>query len=382
MGMKIYGKENVHDAALGRIRWLFDEFPNVIVGVSGGKDSTVVYNLALQVAREKGRLPLKCLFVDQEAEWESTIDTIRLIMENPEVEPLWFQMPIKLFNATSTTDHWLMCWDKKEEARWMRPQESYSIKENVYGTERFAELFSAIVKHDYPHIKTCYIAGMRTEESPTRAMALTHELTYKHATWGANLNKALQHYTFYPIYDWSYADVWKAIFDNKWHYNPVYDAQYNYGVPLQSMRVSNVHHETAVGTLFYMQEIEGQTYQKLTQRIAGIDMAGKMGKHDYFPRELPFMFATWAEYRDYLLDKLIDIPEWKASFAKIFARHDEIYGDALGAKMYKEHINGILTNDWEAVKLGNFERRPENISYKRTWRAKKNAVKTANPESA
>ena len=113
MGMKIYGKENVHDAALGRIRWLFDEFPNVIIGVSGGKDSTVVYNLALQVAREKNRLPLKCLFVDQEAEWESTIDTIRLIMENPEVEPLWFQMPIKLFNATSTTDHWLMCWDKK-----------------------------------------------------------------------------------------------------------------------------------------------------------------------------------------------------------------------------------------------------------------------------
>jgi len=376
--MKIYGKQNVFDAALDRIRWLFDEFPNVIVGVSGGKDSTVVYNLALQVAREKGRLPLKCLFVDQEAEWEATIDTIRLIMENPEVEPLWFQMPIKLFNATSTTDHWLMCWDKAAEERWMRPQESYSIKENNYGTERFAELFPAIIKKDYPNIKTCYIAGMRTEESPTRAMALTHDLTYKHVTWGANLNKTHKHYTFYPIYDWSYSDVWKAIHDNDWHYNAVYDAQYNYGVPLQNMRVSNVHHETAVGTLFYMQEIEGQTYQRLTQRIAGIDMAGKMGKADYFPKELPFMFATWGEYRDFLLDKLIDNPDWKASFAKTFARHDEIYAETMGAKMYKEHINAILTNDWEAVKLGNFERRPENIDLKRKWKAKKNADKTAN----
>ncbi|NBQ17949.1 phosphoadenosine phosphosulfate sulfotransferase, partial [bacterium] len=95
--MKIYSNQTTYEAGLDRIRWLFDEFPNVIVGVSGGKDSTVVYNLALQVAKEKNRLPLKCLFVDQEAEWQATIDTIRDIMENPDVEPLWYQMPIKLF---------------------------------------------------------------------------------------------------------------------------------------------------------------------------------------------------------------------------------------------------------------------------------------------
>jgi 3'-phosphoadenosine 5'-phosphosulfate sulfotransferase (PAPS reductase)/FAD synthetase len=357
---------------------LFDEFPNIVIGVSGGKDSTVVYNLALQVARERNRLPLKCIFVDQEAEWQATIDTIRLIMENPEVEPYWFQIPIRLFNATSTTDHWLMCWDKKEEARWMRPQESYSYTENVYGTERFAELFPAIIKHHFPDTKTCYIAGMRTEESPTRAMALTHNLTYKHVTWGSNLDKKREHYTFYPIYDWSYADVWKSILDNQWYYNKVYDAQYNHGVPLPNMRVSNVHHETAVGTLFYMQEIEGDTYQRLTQRIAGIDMAGKMGKADYFPKELPFMFKDWREYRDFLLDKLIDNLDWKSGFQKIFARHDEMFGHFYTEKMYKEHINAILTNDWEHVKLGNFERRPENITMKKEWIARKNANKATN----
>jgi len=374
--MKIYGKDNVYDAALKRINWLFDEFPNVIVGVSGGKDSTIVYQLALQVARERGRLPLKCLFIDQEAEWQATIDTMRLIMENPEVEPLWFQMPIRLFNATSTTDHWLMCWDKAEEHRWMRPQEPYAITENTYGTERFGELFSAIIKKDFAGIKTCYVAGMRTEESPTRAMALTHELTYKHVTWGSTLDKKAQHYTFYPIYDWSYMDVWAAIHKNNWYYNKIYDAQYNYGIGLPNMRVSNVHHETAVSTLFYMQEIEGDTYQRLTQRIAGIDMAGKMGKHDYFPKSLPFMFADWREYRDFLLEKLIDNPDWIKGFKKIFARHDEMYGHVIADKMYKEHINAILTNDWEHVKLGNFERRPENITLKKEWRKRKNDNKT------
>ena len=374
--MKIYSNKTVYDAALERIRFLFDEFPNIIVGVSGGKDSTVVYNLALQVAKEKGRLPLKCLFVDQEAEWEATIDAITEIMENPDVEPKWYQMPIKLFNATSTTDHWLMCWDEKEEHRWMRERVPYSIKENNYGTERFGELFSAIIKKEYAGIKTCYIAGVRTEESPTRAMALTHDVTYKGQTWGKTLDKANEHYTFYPIYDWSYMDVWKAIHDNDWSYNRVYDAQYNYGVKLQNMRVSNVHHETAVGTLFYMQEIEGETYQRLTQRIAGIDMASKMGKDDYFPRSLPFMFKDWGEYRNFLLEKLIENPEWLKGFKAIFARHDEMYAHAIPDKMYKEHINAILTNDWEHVKLGNFERRPENIDLKRAWRKKKNDLTT------
>lgn len=374
--MKIYSNKTVYDAALERIRFLFDEFPNIIVGVSGGKDSTVVYNLALQVAKEKGRLPLKCLFVDQEAEWQATIDTITEIMENPDVEPKWYQMPIKLFNATSTTDHWLMCWDKNDEHRWMREQVSYSIKENVYGTERFAELFPAIIKKEYAGEKTCYIAGVRTEESPTRAMALTHDVTYKGRTWGKVLDKTNQHYTFYPIYDWSYMDVWKAIHDNEWSYNRIYDAQYNYGVKLQNMRVSNVHHETAVGTLFYMQEIEGDTYTKLTQRIAGVDMAGKLGKNDYFPRELPFMFVNWGEYRDFLLDKLIENPDWKKGFQALFVRHDEMYAHAIPEKMYKEHINAILTNDWEFVKLGNFERRPENIDLKRAWKKKKNEDKT------
>jgi hypothetical protein len=54
-----------------------------------------------------------------------------------------------------------------------------------------------------------------------------------------------------------------------------------------------------------------------------------------------------------------------------------MYAHAIPDKMYKEHINAILTNDWEHVKLGNFERRPENIDLKRAWRKKKNDLKTA-----
>lgn len=364
--MKIYSNQNVHDAALDRIRWLFDEFPNVIVGVSGGKDSTVVFNLALQVAREKDRLPLKVLFIDQEAEWQATIDQITDIMENPDVEPMWFQIPIKLFNATSTRDHWLYCWDPKDEERWMRPKVEYSYKENVYGTDRFSKIFGRIIAKEFKDQKTCYIAGVRTEESPARMVALTDQVTYKGRTWGKILDKKQEHYTFYPIYDWSHTDVWKAIHDGGWNYNTIYDAQYSYGMSTRNMRVSNVHHETSVHSLFYMQEVEPETYVKLTQRIEGIDMAGKMGKDDFFIKKLPFMFKDWPEYRDFLLEKLIDNEEWKESWAKQFKRMDEFYGDSdIAESAYKVQINSILTNDWEHIKLQNFEIGPNAYNIRR-----------------
>lgn len=376
--MKIYGRKNVFDAALARIRWIFDEFPNVICNVSGGKDSTVIFNLMLQVAREKNRLPLKCMFVDQEAEWQATIDQIRLIMEHPDVEPMWFQVPIRLFNATSTQEHWLHCWDEAEKERWMRPQEEYSYKVNKYGTDRFVKLFDAILAHEFHDTKTCNVAGVRTEESPVRALGLTTAITYKYVTWGRIVNKKLGHYNLYPIYDWSYIDVWKAIQDNGWHYNAIYDAQYRYGIPIKDMRVSNVHHETALGSLFYAQEVEPETYVKLTQRISGIDMAAKMGDDDYYVNELPPMFSSWPEYRDYLLEKLITDPKWRAGMKSRFDKMQVMYGEApFVQKMYKEQINSILANDWECIKVGNFEGRQETYDYRqkmkgRGWYAKDN----------
>lgn len=375
--MKIHLPKNVFDAALDRIRWLYDEFPNVIVGFSGGKDSTVVFNLAMIVAKEKGRLPVRVLFVDQEAEWQSTIDYVTEVMESPGVEPKWYQMPIRLFNATSTTEHWLMCWNPADEERWMRPRVPYSVHENVYGTDRFGKLFAAIIAKEYPDTPTCYLAGVRAEESPGRRMGLTQAEAYKGETWGTGLAPRRGHYTMYPIYDWSTRDVWKAIHSNGWSYNKLYDAMYQYGVPVSRMRVSNVHHETAVHSLFYLQEIEGETYTKLTQRIAGIDMAGKLGPSDYFGGQLPYMFRNWREYRDFLLEKLIANEDWKAGFRKRFAKHDEMYAGMGEEAVCRLHIASILTNDWEHIKLKNFETAPQNLSYKRAYQRKKRAERAA-----
>lgn len=352
--MRIYNDKNVYNTALDRIRFLFDEFPEVVIGVSGGKDSTVVFNLAKIIAREKGRLPLKVMWLDQECEWDATVDMVKSIMYDPDVKPYWYQIPFRLQNATSSENLWLNVWGEGE--KWIREKDPISIKENIYGVDRFHQMFGAIINKEFAGKKACYLAGVRAEESPARAMTLTGQATYKWLTWGKVLDKKQDHYTFYPVYDWSYIDIWKAIHDNNWEYNRLYDEMYRYGVKTQDMRVSNFHHETAVWSLFIMQEIEPDTYQRATQRISGIDTAGKMGREDYFIKELPFMFKDWIEYRDYLLDNLITRPEIKSSLANHFTYMDKRYAADVGDPLYRTQIQSILTNDIELTKLKNWEK--------------------------
>lgn len=353
--MKIYKKETVFDAALDRIRWLFDEFDEIVVSSSGGKDSTVIFNLVMMVAEERDRLPLKVMFIDQEAEWAHTIEYMEKVMYDPRVEPFWYQMPIRIFNATSATDHWLECWNPDDEEKWIHPRQPCAITENVYGTDRFHELFPAIAKHHYPDSRVCYIAGVRGDENPRRFVALTNDSTYKWATWGKVLNSKREHYTMYPLYDWTSSDVWKAIVNNGWDFNRIYEQMYAYGTPLEKMRVSNLHHETSVASLFYLQEFEPDTWNKLTKRLAGIDTAGRMGADDFIMKTLPYMFKDWKEYRDYLLEHLIQDVDDRLIFEAAFDLHDRAYEGVLGESLYKLHTTAIICQDLELTKLRNFD---------------------------
>ncbi len=362
--MKVYSELNVYDMGIKRMEYIFDEFEEVVVGFSGGKDSTVILHLAIEVARKRNRLPIKVLFIDQEAEWQHNIDYVRRVMDMPEVEPMWFQMPIRIFNATSYNQEWLWCW--KEGDEWMREKEPDAITVNDYGTDRFADLFGAILRKDFKGIKTTYVAGVRTQESPARYSGLTNGITYKWLTYGRKHNNL--HYTLYPIYDWTTDDVWKAIHENDWDYTKVYDFMWQHGVAIKDMRISNLHHETAVHALYILQEIEPKTWNKLTKRLEGIDTTAKIDRKDSFTaKELPFMFSSWVEYRDFLLEKLVTNPDFKERFKKKFERMEDTYF-AMNNKddMYRVQISSILLNDWEHVKINNWERRPSVLDYRNT----------------
>ena len=72
-----------------RISYLFDEFEEIVVNFSGGKDSTIVFHLVLEEAKKRNRLPVNVLWIDQEAEWTFTMEYVKEIMYMKEVKPYW-----------------------------------------------------------------------------------------------------------------------------------------------------------------------------------------------------------------------------------------------------------------------------------------------------
>jgi predicted phosphoadenosine phosphosulfate sulfurtransferase len=365
--MKIYNKQNVYNAALDRIRFLFDEFENVVVGFSGGKDSTVTLNLALEVAQEKNRLPLKVIFVDQEAEWQGTIDYVEKVMKDSRVDPYWFQMPMVITNNASSYERYSRCWNPSEKENWIHPQHEMSIKENKYGTERFHELFENIFKVEFKNQKSCYLSGVRTEEAPKRFVALTHALTYKWITWGKVLNKKLNHYTFYPLYDWSYTDIWKYILENNISYNKVYDGMYQQGVRVLDMRISNLHHETAMQNLLLVQEIEPNTWNKIAKRIEGASSIKHIKNNSFAcPKELPYMFKDWEDYAYHLANNIIqEENNKKLLISKIESKKNIYTGDNIKQSFWKVIINTILSSDWDFTKIANYEMSPSVYGYRK-----------------
>ena len=188
----IYLQNNVFDEALERLRMIFDGHDDVIVSMSGGKDSTVLFRMALMVAQERGRLPLKVFWLDQEAEWQATVDYMQHIMELPEVTPYWYQIPFEFTNTLSPEKNFISVWNPEDKAIWIHPQHPLSIKENPSSENRFHELVNILPSYCTDSENCAVLVGMRMTESLNRRVAITqHEARYKGVTWCKNKRRFL-----------------------------------------------------------------------------------------------------------------------------------------------------------------------------------------------
>jgi len=121
----IRGTENVLEATLKRISYLFDNYDNVQLAFSGGKDSTVLFHLVNAEAIKRNRKFI-LYFQDQEAEYQGTIDFVEWAMSQPNVIPQWYQVPIFMTNAASHQQLFLWAWGENEE--WVREKNKLAIQ--------------------------------------------------------------------------------------------------------------------------------------------------------------------------------------------------------------------------------------------------------------
>lgn len=369
----LYQENNVYDEALDRIRFLYDTHDDVIVSMSGGKDSTVLFNLALIVAKEKGRLPVKVFWLDQEAEWQATVDYMAKIMHRDDVEPYWFQIPFDFTNSLSPVCNFLRVWDEGKEKQWVHPKDEISIKENPSKYNRFHDLVNNLPGFCTASKDCAVLVGMRITESLNRRACIAYgKVVYEGITWCKK--KKGNHQVFWPIYDFTNDDIWTAIARNHWDYNRIYNYQYQAGMAKQNMRVSALIHETAWHSIEFLQEFEPQTYDRFVQRISGVStFAHAFDSESVMPKELPFAFASWREYRDYLLEHITQ-EQYKDLFRMRWKGQD-------GNDWYKVHIKEILVNDIDGTINGNARskfrlgERRANGFYRKRDRAEFDALK-------
>jgi predicted phosphoadenosine phosphosulfate sulfurtransferase len=347
---------NVFDAALARMRWIFDEFDNkVSVSNSGGKDSTVVLELASIVNNERGLPPLHVVWLDQECEYASTVEYQRhLLYERDDIDFTWYQIPFRLYNATNHENPWLNVWGEGEE--WVRDKEPGTIHvndlkmRNGKTPDRFKDVLARI------NVRTggAILTGMRAEESPSRRIFMTSSPMYKWVTWGSEgwlddeTRSEPTYQMFHPIYDWSYRDVWKAINEHGWRYNKMYDVQFRYGIPIRQMRVSNYHHVEALGSLKYLQEAEPETWEAATRRLQGINAYGHVGTQRV--PDLPYMFADWEEYLGHLIGNLIE-PENQHHYVRMWNQYTNAFPDLDRQLIAQRMVGAVIRNDFIGVSL-------------------------------
>lgn len=291
---------NVYELALERIRHTFDMFDRVAVSFSGGKDSTVCLNLALQVARERGRLPLDVFFWDEEVIPPETIEYCKRVMDLPDVRFRWLALPITRANSCSYSDPWWYPWDPECPELWVRELPPWAETE-LEGFNRHEPIKANHLLFPPGDGTVAVILGIRADESLSRyrAVASKREENYishdGYASWIALVK---------PIYDWTTADVWVAPHRLGWDYNRSYDVMYKAGISPHDQRVAPPYGQQQIRGLWQFKVCWPEMWDRMVNRVPGAATAARYANTELYAQGgLPEKPAdmTWQEaIRHYL----------------------------------------------------------------------------------
>ncbi|MEC4726258.1 DUF3440 domain-containing protein [Shewanella sp. D64] len=308
---------DVNIAARKRIQLILDFFPHFYISFSGGKDSGVLLNLAIEEARLRDRLPIDVLIIDLEAQYTHTIEYIHRMVKRQEITPYWICLPISLRNATSQFQPKWICWNPSEKERWLRPlPQHYSVINDIHffpffqhgmEFEEFVIEFGAWYQHQKQTRCACLVA-IRSDESLNRYRTIKNKRKEKFGglAWTTLITNNL--YNAYPIYDWHVQDIWTANGKFGWDYNSIYDLMHLAGVSLAQQRLCQPFGDDQRKGLWLYQILEPHTWQKLVERVEGCNFGARYSKVQghilgYYRFELPDGY-TYKQYSKYLLNSM------------------------------------------------------------------------------
>lgn len=285
---RVTTEANVYDLALERTAELMDRFDHVAVAFSGGKDSTAVLNIALDVLANDAKLrarhaPLRVIHYDEEAIPIETEEYVRRVSQRDDVRLEWLCLPIKHRNACSRSSPWWWPWAPEARDRWVRPLPPEAITEwpgfptNPPGARLSApDLHGLLMPGNLGN--TVMLMGIRAQESITRQRMLinarSRELNYL-VQWTEASAKRGNCWKGYPIYDWLHQDVWLAPARMGWDYNLAYDRLEMAGVTIGLQRCSPAFGEEPLQKLWTYASCFPEVWDLMVDRVPGVGAAAR-----------------------------------------------------------------------------------------------------------
>ncbi len=314
-----YGTEDVYEALQRRLEFIFEEFDNIYLSFSGGKDSGLLLNLTMDF--QKKYYPKKRIGVfhqDFEAQYSVTTEYIERTFKRleKEAELYWVCLPMATRTALSSYEMFWYPWDDTKKEAWVRelPKHDYVIhlENNPITTYRYrmhqedlAKQFGRWYRISHGNQKTVCLLGIRADESLQRYSGfLNKKYGYKNECWISKQFKNV--WCASPMYDWNLEDVWHANYLFNYDYNRLYDLYHMAGLKASQMRVASPFNDYSKDSLNLYRVLDPEIWAKLVGRVQGANFAciyARSKAMGYRSITLP-EGHTWESYTRFLLDTL------------------------------------------------------------------------------
>lgn len=364
-----YLAQDVFEATQERLEFIFQEFDNIYVSFSGGKDSGVLLNLVFQFMRRRGiAKKIAVYYMDYEGSYQYTEDFIRRMVESNAdlIDLYWVCLTYKTKCGVSIYRNYWLPWNEVERDIWVRDypklgsglevitKDNHEFDFYYHGIEDtdFDLKFNEWIHRRYKAGRTVGLLGIRTQESINRWRAVAGENkvnTYKGQKWITLMGK--NRYSGYPLYDWQTEDIWTANAREGFDYNKLYDLYYQAGVKLDDMRVASAFIDEGVASLGLHRAIEPNIWARLVGRVNGANFGAIYGATKamgYKAISLP-PGHTWKSYCEFLLDTLP--PYIGKMFRKKFESTFRVWLEK-GATVLREFLPDIEKSGYQFEVLG------------------------------
>lgn len=344
---KVYGTQNVLDAAKQRIKNIFSNGLPVYLSFSCGKDSLCLSHLTydLILRGEISAEQLTVIFIDEEGLYKSMLDAAYRWREKflrVGAKFLWFCLEVKqvcVIDHLSASENWIT-WEKSKRDVWMREPPPFAITEHPLvpypgfcNYQTFCENFTR---------GGIQMIGLRSSESIQRLKAVSV---------AKNRSNRL-----YPIYDWKDDDIWFYIKENNLEFPEIYIRLYETGCSRRELRLCCFFGDSSINGLKWVAETEPELWDKIERRYPNAylvllywdsemfrrqsrkrtKLESELEQQDYKAKLYDLLFINTQNYT-IPVDTFKTLQEWK--------RLVRDFGFVMTPKLYKQSYESILAGD-------------------------------------